>query len=423
VGDQDGTETVDERMAAVEHQVEALLQVVASQAATIDALQREVADRPNAAEPAPTTASATTASATTNPTEPVVDRTMGRRRLLLGGATATAAAAAAVVAGSASPAAAANGGNAILGQVNSASAPTTLTFGGSSTNALNVNGTSTVALVEGNQSGSGTAVKGAAVQGSGIEGTSSEGSGVYGSSEFEVGVKGIGPFGVQGEGEIAGVQGITTGGTGVVGTATSGFGVYASSQFGTAVEANGPTALRLTSYSGRPAPVADGGYHDAGEVVYDDVGTAVWLCVASGTPGTWRKLGGPTTAGQFHVLPAPARIVDTRPGGVPTSVLPKTPLAAASTRVYDLKVNSSGVPAGATAALITVLLVNAANGNGNMTLWANGVAKPTANTMVWGAGAGRWTATAVSALDSQARVQVNVSAQTDLVLDVVGYYR
>ncbi len=43
--------------------------------------------------------------------------------------------------------------------------------------------------------------------------------------------------------------------------------------------------------------------------------------------------------------------------------------------------------------------------------------------MEWGAGAGRWTVTAVSALDSQARVQVNVSAQTDLVLDVVGYYR
>jgi hypothetical protein len=149
----------------------------------------------------------------------------------------------------------------------------------------------------------------------------------------------------------------------------------------------------------------------------------VYRAVADGTPGTWRKIGGPATAGAFHVLPAPARIVDTRPGGVPTSVVPKTPLAAGSTRVYDLKVNSSEVPAGATAALITVLLVNAANGNGNMTLWANGVAKPTANTVVWGAGAGRWTATDVSALDSQARAQVNVSAQTDLVLDVVGYYR
>lgn len=112
-----------------------------------------------------------------------------------------------------------------------------------------------------------------------------------------------------------------------------------------------------------------------------------------------------------------------RPGGVPTSVVPKTPLAAGSTRVYDLKVNNSGVPAGATAALVTVLLVNAANGNGNMTVWANGVVKPTANTMVWGCRDGPWTGTAVSALDSQARVQVNVRAKTDLVLDVVGYSR
>ena len=101
----------------------------------------------------------------------------------------------------------------------------------------------------------------------------------------------------------------------------------------------------------------------------------------------------------------------------------KPPLAANTTRTLDLKANSSGVPADATGALLTCLLVNATNGNGNFTVWANGAAKPLANTVVWGGSAGRFTASAVTALDSLAQVQVNASLPTDLVIDVVGYYR
>lgn len=55
-------------------------------------------------------------------------------------------------------------------------------------------------------------------------------------------------------------------------------------------------------------------------------------------------------------------------------------------------------------------------------MWAQGVAKPQANTLVWGGAAGRFSATAVSALDSQARIQVAASHPTDIVVDVVGYY-
>jgi len=40
-----------------------------------------------------------------------------------------------------------------------------------------------------------------------------------------------------------------------------------------------------------------------------------------------------------------------------------------------------------------------------------------------GNGAHDPTATAVAALDANARCQVNASHQTNLVLDVVGYYR
>ncbi len=43
--------------------------------------------------------------------------------------------------------------------------------------------------------------------------------------------------------------------------------------------------------------------------------------------------------------------------------------------------------------------------------------------MVWGGGAGRFSTTTVSALGPAAQVRVSSSIQTDLVLDVIGYYR
>jgi len=161
---------------------------------------------------------------------------------------------------------------------------------------------------------------------------------------------------------------------------------------------------------------------DAQIGMIDFDGADLWLCIAGGNPGTWRRLAGTGTAGALTVLPTPARIYDSRPGSLP-NVGSKSPVPSGGTRVLDLKVNSSGVPAGATAALLTVLLVNAGNGNGNATVWANGVAKPQANTMVWGGSTGRFTATAVSAVDPQARIQFSASLTTDVVIDVVGFYR
>jgi hypothetical protein len=151
--------------------------------------------------------------------------------------------------------------------------------------------------------------------------------------------------------------------------------------------------------------------------------SALWACTESGTPGTWRKVVGQGTAGAFHVLPTPVRVYDSRAGTTPTQG-PKTPLPAGNiARDIDCKHNSSGVPAGATAVVLTVLLANAASGAGNLTIWAADKPKPQSNTMVWGGSAGRFTATALSALDAQARIKVGASLSTNIILDVVGYYR
>ncbi len=315
--------------------------------------------------------------------------------------------------------------------------PATGVVGQSTGGGSGVHGLSSGTGVYGESTGDGIGVAGQGTTSAGVAGYSTSAQGVYGESDGD-GVLGNGrtssSVGVYGQSVGVGVVGHSTGGAiGVSGSATgSGIGVRASSVNGFALTAEcgdgtglavvAKTNLRLAPVSGRTAPTGDASAHVRGDVVIDASGV-VWLCVANGTPGTWRTLSGPASSGQFHVLRAPARVYDSRPGTSPSTIGPKTKFATNQTRTFDLKANNSGVPAGATAALVTLLLVNASTTAGNMTIWANGVTKPQANTLVWGGTAGRFTATAVTALDNQARVQVNASRTTDLVIDVVGYYR
>lgn len=227
-------------------------------------------------------------------------------------------------------------------------------------------------------------------------------------------------------------------GTGVSASSASSSGdiadaavVASANQGGTGLAAMGLNQIWISSNRSSPHPPTSTASGKVGQLRWHgDAGDGgalepetLWACVADGTPGTWRKLVGADTAGAFHLLPTPVRAYDSRPGTSPSQG-PKQLLPAGNVaRTIDLKHNSSGVPAGATGALVTVLLVNAASGAGNFTLWANDKPKPLSNTMVWGGSAGRFTTLAMTAVDAQARVKVAASLATNLVLDVVGYYR
>lgn len=216
----------------------------------------------------------------------------------------------------------------------------------------------------------------------------------------------------------------TTAGRVFNGATSTGDLMYLQTETGGGIEVNAQRyQLRLGSLDTRGAPTADTFRHEAGDLVESSAGD-LWLCVGAGTPGTWRKLGGPATAGAFHVLANPVRAYDSRPGGAPAAVGPKTPLPAGNVaRPIDLKQGGTGVPAGATAVMVNLLLTNAAAGNGNLTVWANGAAKPQSNTLVWGGAAGRFSTLAVTKVDGQARCQIDASLSTHIVVDVVGYYR
>ncbi|MGN6694774.1 MAG: hypothetical protein ACTHN0_11425 [Aquihabitans sp.] len=321
-----------------------------------------------------------------------------------------------------------------------------------------------------NNSTTGIGVNGVSAFGTAVKGTTNDNVGVAGVANSGTGAKGTSTSGI-------GVVGTSTTNVGVAGNAQNAFGVQATSTAGTGLSATGavygvsaqsssadPSRAAITAYSSagakgvaietetgqvlaglsnsgggisvvapqfhlrfgnaetRGAPTSDGFGHVAGDIVASSTGE-LWVCVGQGTPGSWRKLASPAAAGAFHVLAAPVRIYDSRAGSTPAQG-PKTKLPpGGSGRPLDCTVNGSGVPIGATAVSLTVLLVNANNGNGNVTVWANGVAKPASNTMVWGAGSGRWTTSTISALDATGKIQVAASAETDIVIDVVGYYR
>lgn len=441
------TSQPSERIAALEARLAALATVVEQQAAELSAL------RSSAPTPAPGARSDAAA-----PADASAGPAIGRRRLLVGGATAAVATATAVAAGAA-PAAAANGDALILGsEANASTAPTVLTRTSSSFDpvlrvasvgngpaiAASTNATTNYALTAsgplGGVFGSSTDGPGtfgytyaegqAGVYGTctetfvadGVKGASTLGRGVYGVSTSGNGVEGTGAIGVRGTSVTGtGVQAYAESGVGLVAGSGESAAIQAIGVGGPAIIATSPVSnLSLAPTDARPAPTADAMAHTKGEVVTDAAGN-LWICVADGIPGTWRKAAGPTSAGTFHLLPVPVRVYDSRPGTSP-AVGSKTKLAGNTARTLAMSANGSGVPNGATAVSVTLLLVNASSAGGNVTIWATGASRPQANAMVWGGSAGRFASTAISRIDATTRLNVAASASTDLALDVVGYY-
>ncbi len=352
-----------------------------------------------------------------------------RRAVLLGAGAAVAGVTGAVA--SATPASAAAGNPCILGVVNDAGTATTTittaigngnpgtvirnTATGDGLQVVNSNsGNGSPALHAITLNNFGDAIHAETRYGTGLTIDAYQGTGIIINSELQgVQISTIRDHGIESTcqgGNGDGIRCSSTNGQGIDAKSTYGYGVYAH---------GGKSPLLLSPSPLTTPPVND--YRFTGEVWVGAEGD-FWVCVeGSAQGGVFRKLAGRRTAGALHVLPAPVRVYDSRSGTTP-STGPKTPLSPGMARTLDLKLSSSGVPAGATAAMVTCLLVNATAGSGNFTVWAQGAPRPLANSMVWGGSAGRFSTPAVTALDAQARCQVSASIATDLVLDVVGYY-
>lgn len=226
-------------------------------------------------------------------------------------------------------------------------------------------------------------------------------------------------IGVLGLAELAstGVEGRAVNGIGVVGSSVGGTGVSAFSTNGIGVLATGGrAALRLNAIGTAPPSRSDA--HFAGEIESDQ-NNDLWYCAASGSPGTWRKLAGPGTAGALQVLASTQRVYDSRPGFNPPGGT-KGPLGTGQERPVDCKVGSA-VPAGAVAVLANVTIVSASS-RGFLAAFKNGIAWPGNSTINWDHFDQVAANSAVIALDTSAQFRVRASNPTHYIVDVIGSY-
>ncbi|MCU1368357.1 MAG: hypothetical protein JWN39_3996 [Ilumatobacteraceae bacterium] len=167
--------------------------------------------------------------------------------------------------------------------------------------------------------------------------------------------------------------------------------------------------------------------HKVGDIVSTDEGDLYYV-VADGTPGPLRKLSGPTTAGQFHLLAAPVRVYDSRPGKAP--VVGGDGLLTNSTRTVSLSSGFVGntatpaVPAGATGALISLTIDSTVNG-GFLAVFSNAVADVSSSNINWSTTGQTVAVTTVSAVDPTGKIKVKAGGggSTQIIIDVIGYYR
>jgi hypothetical protein len=391
-----------DRLARLEQVIARQQEQIAGQQEQITRLAAALAQ--TAAEPA-ATASAAKESAEADPVAPARgDRrrarvargeTSSRRALLkLGGAAAAAgvAATAALVASEGGQTAqAGDNNNLVIGVANLGTAQTSLAITGSSS-------ASPFFIVDASSSINTGAI---AIQGSS---TATNGIGVKGASNTGVGVFGVTNSGV-------GVNGSSDTGVGMSGLSTSSVG--GSFQGGRA-------ALNLGQGGAPGAPTANA--NNKGDIYLDSLAT-VWVCIGSGTPGTWVRLpsvangakGGVTT-----YLSTPVRLLDARTSSSSGLV---NRGALAGNEVYTFGVAGlGGIPSNAQGLIanVTVLGPSAA---GNLSLYPAGGSAPTVASMTFGS-PGLFLANGVNVgigSGGAINIQNQSSGTTPLVLDAVAF--
>jgi len=301
----------------------------------------------------------------------------------------------------------------------------------------------------------GTGTEGISTSGSGVLGTSTSGDGVAGTSSSSFGVLGTSSTGIGTGGSSSGTQpairglsessntgvfGFSRASTGTLPPATpANTGVYGlASQDATAAGVRGESTTGtgvvgaalsghdfLASGSGRIGLVPNlsagppsAGTYTTGDVFCDAVGN-LWVCVATGTPGVFRKVAGPATAGALHPI-TPARVYDSRLSG--------GSLAAGSTRTLSVATATAGgtvVPSGAIAIAFNLTIAGTV-GSGWLGVVPSGAPFGTTSTINWYATGQEVANGGIVKLGGDRHVDIvsggRVGASTQLIVDISGYY-
>ena len=188
-------------------------------------------------------------------------------------------------------------------------------------------------------------------------------------------------------------------------------------------------ALRLERLNLQIPPPQRADAHNEGEFQIDD-NSDLWYCVVPGSPGTWLKLAGPTTSGQFHPI-TPARVYDSRytvatdAGVGPMQAGTSRTISVAQAFAPDSVTPSISnvVPVGSTAVAYN-LTVAATGPAGYLSVNPGGTPAITASSINWAAPGTVLANASVVKLDSTRQVKVFCfGSSTEAIIDVVGYYR
>jgi hypothetical protein len=234
------------------------------------------------------------------------------------------------------------------------------------------------------------------------------------------GVAGTGTMGVVGTATAAG----TTGVSGVADSTSSGSGGSFSGPVGATITGRIITTQLGLSASGPPPSINR--TYSQGALVVDNTG-ALWYCVTSGTPGTWRQLSGATTAGAYHPV-TPGRVYDSRcaqpsPGPLSSGGFRLLSVAAQRNINTGAVTNANFIPVNATAVFANVAVVNTVD-SGYLTINPGGITTVSASTINWSA-SGQILANGISLTLNTTREITVVNGSggaTQFIIDITGYW-
>jgi hypothetical protein len=351
-------------------------------------------------------------------------------------AAAAAVGGTAVALGSSERAAAVNGENLVIGNtgtgtgVQVASSPTQLNYTGSEDMAFVVQSGTTFTATNSSFDAAIGGWTSRSVNPIGVYGfsnvTTTSGYGVMGRADGRAGVEGRGnrstTIGVRG---LGGSQSPGVEGTGRDGLAGSG------SRYGALLNGN-LAALSITTSTAAAPPARTGRTHSAGNI--DTSSTAagpgtsdLWACVTGGTPGTWRRLAGPDTAGALTPI-NPVRVYDSRvaaptPGRISSGQNRVVSVADARDTGNGSVIAADAIPVGATAVAYNVTL-DATAASGFLSVTPGDAASSPSSSINWSSSNLIIANAGIVKLDGSRQVKVFAGGggSTHFLIDITGYY-
>lgn len=232
------------------------------------------------------------------------------------------------------------------------------------------------------------------------------------------------------------LRGETTGdnakAAGVAGSSENGYGVFGDSVRGYSLFAAGVARIGMGQHLDSGPPTSSGANYGLGDLFRDSAGN-MFVCVraGSGVTGSFRKIAGPTSAGQCHILPTPLRAYDSRPNSLTQAASGADGvLTNGSDRAVSLEFGRPGtaaiqtaVPRGSSGALVSVALAQT-SGLGFMGIYSYDLPTwPGTSNITWFGDNQILSCTTISAVDSSSRIKLRGGGpSTHVILDVLGYF-